>query len=806
MLRRTTLVGALALVTTALVPAASAQITGPAQPSDSNRYVNLQNVDETSAPKAFKDLKPDSRTQVGGATIEIYTSMGDSEGAMDWRTINLFSYLVNSVPKYKHSYTTLFNSLYDDRNISYSESTDRWNIAVPNETFAPVAAYLNQANKYANPADESQAEADRREYINVLGAKESIDEAYAANSSLARLVRAGYKSSRPKAVNYQQCGGAGGCITYTGSDTLMHSKYGAFEQAADSTGAIRDHVVFITSSNLNGSSGSKKTNTSIVIYGDKSAYDAVKYDIYGTQNDVATGDKSISEAVNATRPQKGVWEAGDSTSNDGATYKDAMAVNSAGVANGIPTDSGVTLYPSPRGNSTATVDGMDAEARFLEQQASTNPVKNSSCKVYAVHSLFNSTRNGIRSALATLAQQGCDVHVVLGTNAISDIIDGYFTMSTELRDVIDRVEFANVHDKAYSYQYNGTNMLFGGSTNFTGTSLEYDELAFSVPNAASVKAAADHYEYVYQLAKSGTKWAVPTGVAISPSGSLKVRQGQQLKVTTKVSPSNGLVSNTEWSSTNSLVASVDATGVITGHSPGTAQIKVETSTPSSAVKRTDTATVTVTADGSTSTGAKDQITVAPTLSMDRYQSPGGTTHITVTWGNGEHDYQGVVKLQYYSGGSWRTYSRYINTNKRGTGRLAVSFAGSKTWRAYGAALTGVYKDEQPVNISNITTAKNTSAWSINTVRTKTATTTPRLYATNLAKVGKVPMLVAWNKPGGKFRLQMRSSGGSWKTHSSYKISGTQSLIAIPIANTKYWRIATSTGSTKVSNTVKISMR
>jgi hypothetical protein len=189
--------------------------------------------------------------------------------------------------------------------------------------------------------------------------------------------------------------------------------------------------------------------------------------------------------------------------------------------------------------------------------------------------------------------------------------------------------------------------------------------------------------------------------------------------------------------------------------------------------------------------------------MDNYQGPGGTTGVVVTWGSGDKDYRGVVKLQYYSGG-WKTYGRTITTNNNGVGKLSAKMSSSKTWRAYGARLDRI----NGVDVPN-STSKAKSTMSINTVRTKSATTTPRLYATSMVKSGaKIPFLASWKRSSGKFRLQMRSAGGSWKTHSTYAIpsGGSQVFFAVPALNTKYWRIATSTGSTKTSNTIKVAMK
>lgn len=794
------LIVSLALVAAGLAPVSAASAPEPrTQPRDEGRWV--------VADEPLRAVEPNFvATGANGTRIEVYGSVGDNEGGMDWRTINAYAHLVDSVPRGMYLYTTVFNSLYDGRAVSRkvdpTNGSTRWTVATPSEVFAPTAAFLNQVNQYADAPSEAQR------FIHVLGAKESMDEAYAANSSLARLLMSGYNGrAGSKAVTYEQCRGKGGCLS--GQDKLMHSKYAAFERAKDSSGTLRDNVVWITSSNLNGSSGSKKSNLSIAVYGDpaglaapsqtknRDMYDAVVDGIFAPSVKVAQG-ASVQQAI-----------------SESPKYTEALKTDpQTGTVKGMPTESGITLYPSPRLLTNAsTADNIgrtDVEAAFLRGRIGASSTK-SGCKVYAVHSLFNSTRNGVKDGLGGLAGQGCDVKLVLGENAIADLVDGYFNMSEDLRELVGKVEFANVHDKTLSYSDNTTSSSFGGASNFTGTSLEYDELAFRADNIEVTKAVQQHSERIYQLGRGQTTWAAPSSVSLTPTTSLQVAQGKRLQLATRVSPSNALVTETGWTSDNDLVASVDQDGVVTGKAPGQATITVTVKAPESRtqsgtltqVTRTTSRTVkVVAAGGSTTTSAGGRAYIAPTLTMDNYQSPKGTTNAVVTWGSGGDQYDGVVKLQYYSGG-WKTYGKSI-TVRKGVGTLSASFGSSKTWRAYGARLDRINGKDVPNS-----TSKAMSKWSYNTVRTTEATLTPRLYATNLAKSGgKIPFLISWARGNGVVRLQMRSSGGSWKTHSTYRIpSGSSQLfIAVPALNTKYWRIATSTGTTKVSNTVKVSMR
>lgn len=767
--RKLSVLGALALLVIAILPAAL-PASAQTQPKEDNRYVNLND------PQPFKSVTPNNIIDgPNGTRIEVYGSVGDNEGAMDWRTIQAFSRLVSSVPAGKHSYTTLFNSLYDDRGVKLvgSESNGKWDVlSGREEIFAPTGAFIHLANKY-------DTEAERKQYIHVLGAKESMDEAYNENSSLARLMKGG-------AADYGQCPGDGGCLS--GPSHLMHSKYAAFEEAMDSEGHMHPNVIWITSSNLNGSSGSKKSNISIAIYNDPQAFTQLSEGVFKPSFEVTgSGGKKYWEAI-----------------NDSDMYTEAISVDpGTGVMKGMPTSSGVTLFPSPRKKYEAASSGniatSDVEAAFVNQQAA-NPADKPGCKVYAIHSLFNSTRDGILNGLTKLHNQKCDVKIVLGDNAISDIVDGYFNMSEDLREVIGQVEFANVHDKTLSYKYGGTATAFGGASNFTGPGLEYDELAFKADNLGVTNSVQEHSERIYQLAKGQVSWTKPTSVSITPTTVVKVKPNESVRVATRVSPYNSLVTNTIWTSDNPGIASVDSTGRVTGHQAGTTTIRAAVQSPGNTstpvYTKTAAKSVTVDAGSSTTPSAGGRAYIPPTLSMDNLQRPGDNTDIVVTWGSGGDKYDGIVKLQYYSSG-WRTYSSYV-TVKNGVGKLSRTFSGSKTWRAYGARLDKINGQDVPNS-----TTKIMSKWSINTVRTKGHSSIPRLYATSMQKSGsKIPFLISWSKSG-SYRLQQRSAGGSWKTHETHSMGSGEDFIIVPALNTKYWRVATSSG---VSNTVKVSMK
>ncbi len=88
-----------------------------------------------------------------------------------------------------------------------------------------------------------------------------------------------------------------------------------------------------------------------------------------------------------------------------------------------------------------------------------------------------------------------------------------------------------------------------------------------------------------------------TGVSMTPS-TISIDENQTASLTATVSPSNATDKSVSWSSDNTLVATVNSSGVVTGVSPGRAIITVTTNDGSF----TDTSGVTVSPDGSISIG------------------------------------------------------------------------------------------------------------------------------------------------------------------------------------------------------------
>lgn len=769
MSRPLALVGALSLIGVLLVPATT---TAQAASTEVVATAQLQQAD--ASPKVSPAaVNPDvAYSTKQGGRVEVYTSIGDNDNGIDWRQVNEFAYLLNSVPKGKQIHATIYNTLWDGDTAKYNSTTDQWAIygsdgklRGPSDNYGPTQALLNQLNQYPK--------ADRSKYIHLLLAKSSMRDAKKAGSGLASLIYGAGSDI------YTECThGDGACLITTDEEALMHAKYALFEQAKDSTGKVWDNVVWITSANLNGASGGKKSNTSIAIFGEPKGY---------------------SELLNT------VWNA-EVTQKFTTAYKAAMVTGITG------TNSDFTFYPSPR-NAKSSDSAPDFEAQFLQNAANAKlGGTKSSCKAYLVHSLFSETRVAILNALATLQNTDkCSVKIVLGENAIGAIVTTYFAMSTQVRDLIDRTEFSNVHDKTLSLSYTlgGTTYgtTWGGSENFNGTSLRYDELAFRADDLTLTRAVEQQSERLYQLARGGKATIPVKSVSVLPQAP-KLNVGSKVQLRTRISPTNASTTQVTWKSSNTAVATVDsATGKVTPVKASDQPVTITATSVSGPIS--GSTKVTVNNDSAeannTDPGASAlQVSSPPTLTMETYQIPGASTKVVITWGQGATDLTGKATLQYYSSGKWKNYKTLSITK----GRVETSYAlkSTKTWRVRADSAKA---SDTGATCTITSTGKYSSGYSYVIVRTKGATTKPKLYAPALIKGASstIPMVVSWSGSSNRTIKIQYKSGSKWKylAEGKYSMTTNNKVVGAVATKSRYWRIVgvTKGKATKVSSSVYV---
>ncbi len=753
---------ALTLAGALLVPAGTARAEPVAEPPQAT----LQRPDVSPNIDPSTPVIPDLayESQGGDARVELYTSIGDNQGGVDWRPVNAFAYLLNSVPKYKKIRATIYNTLWDGDKAVYSKSKDQWTIydstgkvkRTAADNYGPTQALLKQLNQYTKE--------ERSQYIQLLLSKKSMRDAKAAGSGLASLI---YGTASYGKV-YKECRtGNGACLITNDVDeeALMHAKYALFETASDSTGKQWDNVVWITSANLNGASGGNKSNTSIALFGETAGHKELLEKVFRAQ----WSQTFTPEYLSAIQGIKG-------------------------------TNSGFTFYPSPRKAAKDPAAPPDYEMEFLRSQtnAQLNGTK-SDCKAYLVHSLFSESRSGVLDALAALQAESCSVKIVLGENAIGAIVSTYFSMSSKVRDLIDRTEFSNVHDKTLtlSYDLNGTTYgtAWGGSENLNGTSLRYDELSFRADNLALTRAIEQHSERLYKLARGGETNKPVTKITVSPA-SPATNVGQTLQMRATVTPSDASLPEVTWSSSDTTVATVNAaTGRVTAVGTGTAVITAKSvaSFTKNGQPVQGRTTLTVSSDGpiaGTDPGAPPLVVSAPpTLTMagpsgQPYQEPGKLTKIKITWGQGGVDLTGKVTLQYYSGGVWKNYKTYKVSN--GVFETDVQLKGTKTFRLRADSVS------IPSNTKITSAAKYSSGYRYVIVRNLAATTTPKLYMPTLlrGKGSTLPIVVSWKGSTKRTIVIQYRTGTKWVTlpENEYSMSTNNKIVGAKAPKSAYWRV------------------
>ncbi|MEA5116738.1 MAG: Ig-like domain-containing protein [Propionicimonas sp.] len=777
-------------------------IATPTVPADASAVPRLQSPDPS--PKVDADkfpiggpgnttgaVKPDvAYTTAQGGRVEIYSSVGDIEdGTLDWRQVNLFSYLVNSVPKGSKLYTTVYNTLWDST-IPKKDSNGKWYLTVggkkvTKDIYGPTVAFMNQLNQYST--------ADQRAYINVLGSRATLNDAVKAKSSLGLLLSKNY-SNVARLCNT----GLGACFaTTTSGSPLMHSKYAIFQKTNDSTGKQWSNVVWITSANLNGQSGGRKSNLSIVLYGDQTAFQGLL---------------------------NGVWNptialAGKKGTTHKFTKFPAVFRNAAtkGVASA---DGQFVYYASPR------KPGQDLEADFLASKTNKNltkslgkTVKKTGCNVYLVHSLFSTARKSVANGLAALQKDGCNVRLILGESSMANIADSYFSMGTSLRELVSRVEFSNVHDKSLvvSYTANGQRSAttWLGSANLNGTSMYFDELSVKATSTVVTDAAMLQFDRLYPVARSGKNPKVVKSVAITPTSyNLRAGDSTTLKLKAVLNPSNPTITGVYWRSSNNNIASVSSSGQVTAKTlPAGVESATATITATSLSKvKTGSATVTVYAAGvtmpsnstpSSPSTAKQTVTVPPYLSIPRYAGPGAKRKVVVTWGQGGTELSGKVQLQYLNGsGKWVGSTKVTVKNGRGT--ISKKFDSSRVWRvkALSVSSPSAYKTSSK---TPVTAAGKYSNYSPVVARTKSATKKkPWIYATPaVKKENRAVFLLQWQTPypSRTTRVYLQYyNGRKWVNYTDelgspkyYEIpKGSTTVVASAVVTKTYrWRFKTS---------------
>ncbi|MCL2532335.1 MAG: Ig-like domain-containing protein, partial [Oscillospiraceae bacterium] len=120
-----------------------------------------------------------------------------------------------------------------------------------------------------------------------------------------------------------------------------------------------------------------------------------------------------------------------------------------------------------------------------------------------------------------------------------------------------------------------------------------------------------------------------TGVSIAGAATRTLNAGQTLQLSATVNPTNATNRAVTWSSSNTAIATVNASGLITARAAGTATITVTTADGNRTANVQITVAVPVT--GVTISGAVAQMPVGETTPLGATISPANATNRNVTW-------------------------------------------------------------------------------------------------------------------------------------------------------------------------------
>jgi uncharacterized protein YjdB len=169
-----------------------------------------------------------------------------------------------------------------------------------------------------------------------------------------------------------------------------------------------------------------------------------------------------------------------------------------------------------------------------------------------------------------------------------------------------------------------------GSTGFpTTVSMDCLVAAVSALGSTNTSTVAGQYAAQYAIAKAASQIYFPvTGLTVNPT--LTCKAGETGQLTAAISPANATNKGLVWSSSNNAVATVSATGLVTGLGAGTATIVIS-SDESPSIFATCAVTVSVPVTGVTVNPPSATIEIDDTYSLIVTFIPTDATNKDVVW-------------------------------------------------------------------------------------------------------------------------------------------------------------------------------
>ena len=246
------------------------------------------------------------------------------------------------------------------------------------------------------------------------------------------------------------------------------------------------------------------------------------------------------------------------------------------ITNGVPiyntvTPSSVTANPAPFYDVRRIEYDSDNDVMYLSGYTNSLPYSNDWKSCGLVMARYNNWSTGNRTALYSINLPSASAGD--GANMVSTAIekDYIFVMGVQTRGKV--WVYSSATGVLKGTMVPGANV---GGVSKTGWGDVVNSIAaFKKSNGEYLITVEEDFFGKVLIYRWTTTDVAVTGVTVSPTtASIYVAGTQQLTAT--VSPSNATVKNVSWSSSNTAIATVNATGLVTGILEGTATITVKT--------------------------------------------------------------------------------------------------------------------------------------------------------------------------------------------------------------------------------------
>jgi uncharacterized protein YjdB len=297
----------------------------------------------------------------------------------------------------------------------------------------------------------------------------------------------------------------------------------------------------------------------------------------------------------------------------------------------------VTIAPGATSQLTATVLPANATNKNVTWSTSSATVATVST-TGLVTAIANGTAtitvttvDGSKTAISTITVSSCTPTTIVPYVQINS---GAWTQTSAANaSVGNSIKFGPQPVSGGSWSWSGPNGFAASTREVTITNIQITQAGNYVATYTNASGCKSTNTFVVTV--GGTTIAV-TGVTLAPTA-VSISSGGSAQLTATVVPATATNKTVAWSSSNNLVATVSATGLVTAVGAGTATITVTTQDGNFTATCAVTVTIIpVSVTGVSVTPATSSITVGGTAQLTATVAPATATNKTVAWSSGNN--------------------------------------------------------------------------------------------------------------------------------------------------------------------------